>query len=57
MVITAPSTLRMHEAIKIRHLTGTPVVIVENNKMVGVIGRRDLGNTPPGERKVTPEND
>ena len=59
MVITAPSTLRMHEAIKIRHLTGTPVVIVENNKMVGVIGDDEIyrGILRQANVKVTPEND
>ena len=59
MVITAPPTQRMHDAIKIRHLTGTPVVIVENNKMIGVVGDDEIyrGILRQANVKVTPEND
>ncbi len=58
MVVTAPQTLRMHEAIQIRHLTGTPVVIVDNGKMVGVVGDSEIyrGILRQASVKATPEN-
>ena len=42
VIVTASPDLRMHAAIKVRHRTGTPVVIVEDGRMVGVVGDHEI---------------
>ncbi|MCP4330351.1 MAG: choline ABC transporter ATP-binding protein [Alphaproteobacteria bacterium] len=41
-VVTAGPDLRMHTAIEIRSRTGTPVVIVEDERMIGVVGDDEI---------------
>ena len=42
VVVTASPDIRMRLAIEIRHHTGTPVVFVEDGKMIGVIGDDEI---------------
>jgi glycine betaine/proline transport system ATP-binding protein len=42
VIVTATPDLRMHTAIQIRFQTGTPVIIVEDDRMVGVVGDDEI---------------
>ncbi len=41
-ICTAPTDLRMRTAIEIRHRTGRPVLMVEDGRLVGVIGDEEI---------------
>jgi len=63
VIVTATPDLRMHTAIQIRFRTGTPVVIVEDGKMIGVVGDDEiyqgmlrqtaLGEAPPAAEEAS----
>ncbi len=57
VVVTASPRLRMHAAIQIRHQTGTPVLIEENGRMVGVVGDSEIyrGMLRQTSVKATPQ--
>ncbi len=41
-ICTAPTDLRMRTAIEIRHRTGRPVLMVEDGRLIGVIGDEEI---------------
>ena len=41
-ICAAPPTLRMRTAIEIRHRTGRPVLMIEEGRLVGVIGDEEI---------------
>jgi glycine betaine/proline transport system ATP-binding protein len=60
VIVTASPDISMRLAIELRHDTGTPVVLVHDGKMVGVVGddeiyRGMLRQTRLSEQ-VTPES-
>ncbi len=40
--VTAPSDMKMRWNIEIRHHTGKPVLLVNNNKLVGIVGDSEI---------------
>ncbi|MFT5658984.1 MAG: glycine betaine/proline transport system ATP-binding protein [Gammaproteobacteria bacterium] len=42
VLVTAPSSMKMRWNIEIRHHTGWPVLLVEDNKLVGVVGDSEI---------------
>ena len=51
-ICVAPTDLRMRTAIEIRHRTGRPVPMVEDGRMVGVIGDEEIYRGLVGQRAV-----
>jgi glycine betaine/proline transport system ATP-binding protein len=41
-VVTAPPGIRLRTALEIRHCTGNPLVLVEDGKLIGVIGDDEI---------------
>ena len=42
VLVTAPSSMKMRWNIEIRHHTGWPVLLVEENRLVGVVGDSEI---------------
>jgi glycine betaine/proline transport system ATP-binding protein len=42
VLVTASPEMRMHMAIQVRYQTGTPVAIVEDGKVVGIVGDQEI---------------
>jgi glycine betaine/proline transport system ATP-binding protein len=41
-VVTAPPGIKLRTALEIRHRTGNPLVLVEDGKLIGVIGDDEI---------------
>jgi glycine betaine/proline transport system ATP-binding protein len=41
-IVTADAAIRMKTAIEIRHITGRPVALMADGKMIGVIGDDEI---------------
>jgi glycine betaine/proline transport system ATP-binding protein len=41
-IVTAAADIRMKTAIEIRHITGRPVALMEDGRMIGVIGDDEI---------------
>ncbi len=42
VLVTAPSSMKMRWNIEIRHHTGWPVLLVEQDRLVGVVGDSEI---------------
>ncbi|MCP4433265.1 MAG: hypothetical protein GY806_20000, partial [Gammaproteobacteria bacterium] len=42
ILVTAPSHMKMRWTIEIRHATGWPVLLVDDNRLVGVVGDSEI---------------
>ena len=42
VVVTAPPDIKLRTALEIRHRTGNPLALVEDRKLVGVIGDDEI---------------
>ena len=53
-ICAAPTDLRMRTAIEIRHHTGRPVLMVEDSRLIGVIGDEEIYRGLLGQRGSSP---
>ena len=42
MVVAAPAAIKLKSALEIRHRTGNPLALVEDGKLIGVIGDDEI---------------
>jgi glycine betaine/proline transport system ATP-binding protein len=42
VVVTAPPDIKLRTALEIRHRTGNPLVLVEDGRLIGVIGDDEI---------------
>ena len=42
VVVTAPPDIKLRTALEIRHKTGNPLALVEDGKLIGVIGDDEI---------------
>ena len=42
VVVTAPPDIKLRTALEIRHRTGNPLALVEDGRLVGVIGDDEI---------------
>jgi glycine betaine/proline transport system ATP-binding protein len=42
VVVTAPPAIKLRTALEIRHRTGNPLALVEDGKLIGVIGDDEI---------------
>ena len=42
VVVTAPPDIKLRTALEIRHRTGNPLALVEDGKLIGVIGDDEI---------------
>jgi glycine betaine/proline transport system ATP-binding protein len=41
-VVLAPPEITMHEAVALRQKTGAPIAMVEDGKLIGVVGDTEI---------------